>query len=339
MMIEFVKSSMKFKDLIRLIQEKAPFLNRNQRKKCVAALQEGLDDGCPAAPDIPSVVADAKPACCPHCRDVQIVKWGFASGLQRWRCQECGKTFNALTKTPLARLRKKEKWPANARAMIAGKTVRDTAKDCGVHPNTSFRWRHRFLKLQSYAQQTNLKGIAESDATYFYRSEKGSRTLKRKPRKRGGDGIPRGLGPHLVPVVTMRDRSGKGADRVATENLTLHATDLYCVHLAQDTLLITAGDSDLCAAARKRNPHAHLALPGKESRGCGQSPFHIQTTNAFHGCFKSWMRRFNGVATKYLANYAGWHRHLVEDTHKKDPSLFILLAFSPLSVCQQLTIT
>jgi transposase-like protein len=331
---------MKVTDLVRFIRDHAPFLNRNQKKQCLAALEMASNDGDTPVPlDIPAVLRDAKPECCPHCKSAHLIKWGFASGLRRWCCRKCRKTFNILTKTPLTRLRKREKWMDNARAMIAGKTVRDTAKDCGVHRNTSFRWRHRFLQNHKRAQHANLKGIAESDATYFYRSEKGSKTLVRKPRKRGGDGIPRGMGPHLVPVVTLRDRSGKGADRVATENLTQHATDLYRDHLAEDTLLITGGDPELCAAAKKRNPQAHLPLPGEESRGCGKSPFHIQTTNAFHSNFKSWMRRFNGVATKYLANYAGWYRHLAEGNHKKDPGLFILLSFNPLSVCQQLMVT
>ncbi len=46
---------------------------------------------------------------CPHCGSVSIGRWGMASGLQRDKCKEelCGKTFNALTKTPFAWLRKK----------------------------------------------------------------------------------------------------------------------------------------------------------------------------------------------------------------------------------------
>jgi len=38
--------------------------------------------------------------------------------------------------------------------------------------------------------------------------------------------------------------------------------------------------------------------------------FHIQNVNAYHSRFKTWIRRFNGVATKYLPNYLGWYRWL-----------------------------
>jgi len=83
---------------------------------------------------------------CPHCAGREIVGWGRSRGLLRFRCKSCGRTFNGLTKTPMAHLRKKEKWPVHARAMIEGKSLAKTAQLCGVHPTTAFRWRHRFLR-------------------------------------------------------------------------------------------------------------------------------------------------------------------------------------------------
>src|ERR1700729_2637229 len=52
---------------------------------------------------------------CPHCAGREIVGWGRSRGLLRFRCKSCGRTFNGLTKTPMAHLRKKEKWPVHAR--------------------------------------------------------------------------------------------------------------------------------------------------------------------------------------------------------------------------------
>ena len=45
---------------------------------------------------------------CPKCGHDHIAHWGSASGLQRYRCAACKATFNALTGTPLARLRHKD---------------------------------------------------------------------------------------------------------------------------------------------------------------------------------------------------------------------------------------
>ena len=82
---------------------------------------------------------------CPHCAGREVIGWGRSHGLLRFRCKSCGRTFNALTKTPMAHLRKKEKWRDHAQAMIEGKSLSKTAKLCGVHPTTAFRWRHRLL--------------------------------------------------------------------------------------------------------------------------------------------------------------------------------------------------
>ena len=55
---------------------------------------------------------------CPHCASGGVVRHGQADGLQRYRCRDCGKTFNALSGTPMARLRHKGKWLAQAQVLI-----------------------------------------------------------------------------------------------------------------------------------------------------------------------------------------------------------------------------
>ena len=44
---------------------------------------------------------------CPHCGSENVYRHGKSAGLLRYRCNACRKTFNALTNTPLARLRKR----------------------------------------------------------------------------------------------------------------------------------------------------------------------------------------------------------------------------------------
>jgi transposase-like protein len=110
---------------------------------------------------------------CPHCAGREVVGWGRSDGLLRFRCKSCGRTFNALTKTPMAHLRKKDRWLDHARAMIEGKSLAKTAKLCGVHPTTAFRWRHRFLRAPASDKPRTLRGIVEADETYILESFKG----------------------------------------------------------------------------------------------------------------------------------------------------------------------
>ena len=149
---------------------------------------------------------------CPHCAGTALQRWGHASGLRRYRCTACRRTFNALTGTSLARLRKKACWLAYGEALAAGMTLVQAAAHCGVHLTTSFRRRHRFLRAPVAAQEA-LTGVVAADETFFRRSHKGSRRwrhaeaqLERKPRRRGEPAGKRGLSAEQVPALIARPR-------------------------------------------------------------------------------------------------------------------------------------
>jgi len=57
----------------------------------------------------------ATPTHCPSCQGTHWVRHGQADGLQRFKCRDCGITFNGLTGTPLARLRHRQKWLEQAK--------------------------------------------------------------------------------------------------------------------------------------------------------------------------------------------------------------------------------
>jgi len=76
---------------------------------------------------------------CPHCGSVHLSRWGKSHGLQRYRCKECKKTFNALTGSALSRLRHKELWLSYSQCLHEGMSVRKSAASCGISKSTSFR--------------------------------------------------------------------------------------------------------------------------------------------------------------------------------------------------------
>jgi transposase-like protein len=123
---------------------------------------------------------------CPRCGCARVHRCGQASGLQRFKCLGCRRTYNALTGTPLARLRKRACWLPYLQCVLESRTVRDAAVVTGVHRTTSFRWRHRFVPGAARGRPATLSSVVEADETYRLESQKGSRTLTRAPRKRGG---------------------------------------------------------------------------------------------------------------------------------------------------------
>jgi len=135
---------------------------------------------------------------CPHCGGRRLQRWGQSHVLPRYRCNGCRRSFNGLTGTPLARLRKKDRWAAQAEAMLAGESLAKAAKRCGVAASTAFRWRHRFLQAPALDKPTKLTGIVEADETFILESFKGKRSdLPRPARKRGGKAVKRGLSREL----------------------------------------------------------------------------------------------------------------------------------------------
>jgi len=101
-------------------------LSRRQSMHVLAVLKAGVDEHKTAA------VLDAAAAgkrCCPHCQGASLYRHGAANGLQRFRCRTCGRTFNCLTGTPLARLRLKSKWLDYLDCVLDSRTVRKAAPE------------------------------------------------------------------------------------------------------------------------------------------------------------------------------------------------------------------
>ncbi len=286
----------------RLLRQLAS-LTRQQRSQLSDALRPaiGLDKVCEA-------IDSARPAplCCPSCGNSRHYRHGIVRGLQRYRCRACSRTFSALSGTPLARLRHRSKWLDYGRELLDSRSVRAAAKLIGVHRNTSFRWRHRFLDGIRHDQPERLAGIAEADEMFLLESQKGSRQLERPARKRGGVAHHRGIGYQHDCILVARDRSGltcsfvTGRAAVTARQLHRHLLPV----LDPDILLVTDGHRAYRTFAREaRIAHAFVNLrAGERVRGA----VHVQNVNAYHQRLRSWLSRFNGVASRYLPNYLGW---------------------------------
>lgn len=277
------------------------------------ALAKALAGGSDAAETTALIEARfADKAICPHCQG-EGQKWGFAAGLRRYRCRSCKTSFNALTKTPLANLKKRDKLAAYGQAMADGLSLRKAAKRVGIDLTTSFDWRHRLLRLPAKDKPNKLKGVVEADETYFLESQKGSRKLKekRKPRKRGGKASKRGLSHEQIPVMVTRDRSGATLTEVLPDTTAVSIANVLDPVVAKDAALVSDGAKAYRTFANATN-RLHISLvtsSGEHTWGT----YHIQNVNSYTSGLKGWMARFKGVATEYLPHYLGWHRRLERD--------------------------
>jgi transposase-like protein len=288
-----------------------PALNGPQRVQTLAALHPaaGLDQVIALIGQIRAPLRR-----CPRCTSARHYRHGHANDLQRYRCRDCGRTFNDLSGTPLARLRMREKWLDYLGELRESKAVRTAAVDTGVHRNTAFRWRHRFVHWVKDDLPQRLHGIVEADEMFILESQKGARKLDRAPRKRGGTAGKRGISNELDCILVARDRSkqtigalvGRGALKAA--QLERHLLP----RLDQQALLVSDSNAAYRAFSRKhRIAHQAVNLRARQRvRSNAAGAIHVQNVNAFHRRLRQWLARFHGVASRYLPNYLGWHRAL-----------------------------
>jgi transposase-like protein len=276
----------------------------------VASLQQWLATLLGQRTCLALIEQAAGPCPCPHCGCGLRHRCGQANGLQRYRCIACGRSYNALTGTPLARLRHRDKWLSYLQCLLDSRTVRDAARHVAVARSTSFRWRHRFIAGGRRERPARLAGVVEADETYLLESQKGSRQLGRPARRRGGKAMRRGISQELDCILVARDRTRTthdfvtGRGPVSARQLGLHLLPVLC----RDVLLVTDAARAYAAFAGAAGI-THEALnvrAGMRARGA----IHLNNVNGWHSRFKRWLRRFNGVASRYLANYTGWQRRL-----------------------------
>lgn len=302
-------------------------LSEVQRK----ALLEALGTKRPQSEALKLVESrfDAEP-CCGHCGSRSVQPWGNASGLKRYRCKECRRTFNALTGTPLAQLHRRDVWLAYGQALADGVSLRKAAKRCRIDLTTSFRWRHRFLEAAKHRKAKAVTGVVEADETFFLRSQKGARKIVgRAPRKRGGVAKKRGLSEEQVPVLIVRDRSKATSDAILPNLKGDTIAAVLKPIVARDALLVSDGaetSSYRTFANREGILHVGLNTRAGEHRW---GVYHIQNVNAYASGLKSWMRRFRGVATKYLPSYLGWRRMIDGQGERLNALFCITIAAEP----------
>ena len=268
---------------------------------------------------------------CPHCANRDVILWGKANGLPRYRCRGCGRTFNGLTKTPLARLRKREKWREQAQSMIeklrsAAKSTIKQHLDGGIDFLSLFRPTNPRPCLELWKGMRRL---------FWSHSRGNDLILPRKARKRGGKAAKRGLSAEQIPVIVARDRAGATIDAVLPKLDRASITGALGGVVTPANQFCCDGGRAIVAFAKKAGiPHHVLPAPGKPSPDAPD--LHINNVNAYHGRLKEWMRRFHGVATKNLPNYLGWRRALEALGPQVKPEDWILGA-AGLGPYQQLT--
>lgn len=256
---------------------------------------------------------------CPYCHSQSIVGNGKNKGVQRFRCKECGKNFSENAGTSIANLKKGHLWKTYINHMFDGHSIAKCAKLTGISIQTSFDWRHKVLSSLRSMSPARFDGICESDDIFFNYSEKGSKSLSRKPRKRGNHGIKQGISDDKVAVILTCDRKNHKDLQVAKHGRIRKADIQKALSGKLDASSVLCTDSHRSYTAfAKAEGVQHQKIHARKKQYVKDKIYHVQNANRTARALKDWMVGFNGVSTKYLQNYMSWFMALEQVKGKTD---------------------
>jgi transposase-like protein len=303
----------KYKELIQAFKD----LSEEEKQLFVNHVFQQLREEL-SIPGIKKDLTASQGTQCPHCHSQDICANGKLKGVQRYICKECKKNFSERTGTALAWIKKQDLWPVYIRNMFEGYSLERCAKETGISKQTSFDWRHKILSSLRSLSPKEFSGISEVDDIFFNYSEKGSRNLQRKARKRGNDSIQQGISNDKVAVLVTCDRQ-KHKDLQVIKRGRLRKKDIDQAlgdRLDNEAVICTDSHRSFTGYAREKGLN-HKKIHVRKGQYVKDKVYHLQNVNQTTSGLKQWMGRFNGVSTKYLQNYLSWYMVLEQIKSKE----------------------
>jgi transposase-like protein len=259
-----------------------------------------------------------RPFQCPHCHSRAVGPWGtyhYRPAFKRYRCKDCGRTFNDLTKTLLSQSQRSlTHWIVATFLLCLSCSSRRIARELGVHVRTSYRrcWWLRNAAL-SYEMDRHIEGPVEADELYHTAGNKGQakqggkKSLGRRPRRRRKKREP-GRGhydkdrPAMIAWVSRQGPVVVQAIKDFTVKTVRQAADLA---VQVGSRLYT--DSASSYRALKGYRHEFVNHTQKEyARG----EVHENRAECLFSLLKPYLRVFRGIGKCNLPGYLGFFQFL-----------------------------
>lgn len=278
-----------------------------------------------ATPDVASLILHIREArfsaglACVRCRSRAIIRWGTFRGRQRFRCRSCRRTFSDLTGTPVAYAKRLGVLPAYRDCMRHSLSLRASARAVGVHLTTSFRWRHRLLAGVFAEETVRLSGLIEVEECRVLCSDTRPYTPFRRRERR----LVARRKDRPSWLVGMLDRTGRsvigyaGEERPNRSCWELMVTE--CVDAPALIITRTPANGVVARAAETYGLQVWSSARVR-SRGASDLLCHTSGVASMLQRFRRWLRRFCGVSTKYLDNYATWYG-MLDPLRRRDRGL------------------
>lgn len=280
-------------------------LSPDKQRDLLSELQNLKDDTEFELLEIRAKQLDNKQASCPRCGSIKYVKNGSSKGVKRYKCKACKRSFTAYTGTWLAHIHKKELLIPYLKLMKLDLSLDKIKEKLKINKKTALDWRHKISASVSNIENDVFTGITESDETFFLHSNKGSKKLNRKPRKRGKSVKKRGVNDEHVAVIVSADRKKTININVACLGRITKSDIEQAIGnmVGKQTILCSDGHVSYKGFSAD-NSIEHHVIRADLKEYVKNKKYHIQHINSMHSRAKNWIdKKLLGVATKNLQGY------------------------------------
>ncbi|AGF59195.1 transposase-like protein [Clostridium saccharoperbutylacetonicum] len=219
---------------------------------------------------------------CPNCNGKKYIRYGAYKGIQRYKCKECSKTFSNSTNSLWSYSKKNSpKWIQFIELVIERKSLRFCAEKLEISLVTAFYWRHKVLN------GLNFDSIPEKLTNNVFISKKlipenfkGSRNIMTDKR-------------HNIWVIAAKSSNDSMIAKPISKihwNLNSFNKKIYYL-IDKKAYITTYCDRYLSAVAAKHNKKREYQV------------FDDKRIKTFPNILNLWLKKYHGVATKYLENY------------------------------------
>ena len=227
---------------------------------------------------------------CPHCKSEDVIKYGSYNGIQRYKCKnnKCERTFTTQTESPFRYSKKfKENCHKYKELYEKGLTIRECAEILNISIVTSFFWRHRFLyNLKQVNYVEKLCDYAELTRVVLLENFKGDRYSKNKEKDKISIVNAMNKSIDIISIIAARNHLGF---RELKENIE--------PRIDKKAIAVAFLDGRLQAFSDKHNTINKIRI-----RRIDITPIDA----SYSVKIKRWLKKFRGVATKYIDHYLSW---------------------------------
>lgn len=224
---------------------------------------------------------------CPHCKSKAFIRYGKYSGIQRYKCKKCKKTFSLTTNSIWYYSKKKvDTWTNYIEMMLEKKSLRFIASKLKISLATGFYWRHKLMD----AMCENNKVEKLNDYVHIL-------TERIAENYKGSRGVHNEEG-HLW-IVTAKG----GNDKIISEPI---SKNMWSSKSFNEKIYCKIDKKSFIKAYQNRYVYVLAKKHNSNVDGC-QADIKDKSVENYMHMYYRWFAGFRGIATKYIKEYLNWY--------------------------------